>query len=87
MSEASADRVEVDRLLDSGVLKKFDEYNGEVTGYLTTKFIRDWRQKLYVGDSDSSMRWMRRSRHVAREFASEKRDNVFAPTQVPIPTT
>ena len=26
------------------------------------------------------MRWMRRSRYVAREFANEKRDDVFAPT-------
>ena len=78
--EELADKVEVSRLLDMGVLKKLDEYEGEVTGHLTTRFVRDWRQKLYIGNGDSRMRWMRRSRYVAREFATEKRDDVFAPT-------
>eukprot|EP00435_Cladocopium_sp_Y103_P024601 s2953_g6.t1 len=78
--EELADRVEIGRLLDMGVLKELDKYNGEVTGHLTTKFVRDWRQKLYIGDGDSRMRWMRRSRYVAREFATEKRDDVFTPT-------
>ena len=53
---------------------------GEISGRLTTRFVRDWRQKLYVGEGDSRIRWMRRSRYVAREFANEKRDDVFAPT-------
>ena len=54
--EELVDRVEIGRLFDMGVLKKFDEYNGEVTGHLTTKFVRDWIQKLYVGDGDFRMR-------------------------------
>eukprot|EP00435_Cladocopium_sp_Y103_P026361 s4949_g6.t1 len=78
--EELADRVEIGRLSDMGVLKELDKYYGEVTGHLTTKFVRDWRQKLYIGDGDSRMRWVRRSRYVAREFATEKRDDVFAPT-------
>ena len=78
--EDLADKVEIGRLLDMGVLKRFADYEGEISGRLTTRFVRDWRQKLYVGDGDSRVRWMRRSRYVAREFANEKRDGVFAPT-------
>ena len=78
--EDLADKVEISRLLDMGVLKRFTDYDGEISGCLTTRFVRDWRQKLYIGEGDSRMRWMRRSRYVAREFANEKRDDVFAPT-------
>jgi hypothetical protein len=78
--EDLADKVEIGRLLDMGVLKRFADYEGEISGRLTTRFARDWRQKLYIGDGGSRARWMRRSRYVAREFANEKRDDVFAPT-------
>ena len=48
-------------------------------GHLTTKFVRDERKKLYVGEGDSRERWMRRSRLVAREYAVTKRDDTFSP--------
>ena len=51
------------------VLIPAEQFQGEVTGSLTTKFVRDWRLKQY-GDEK---KWMRRSRFVAREFATSKR--------------
>eukprot|EP00435_Cladocopium_sp_Y103_P024644 s2858_g6.t1 len=45
-----------------------------------TKFVKDWRKKLYVSlDGQSRERWMRRSRLVARENANTKRDDTFSP--------
>ena len=40
-------------------------------------FVRDWRLKPY--GEQKTMRWMRRSRFVAREFANEKRLDTFSP--------
>ena len=74
-----ADKLEISRLLEMGVLKRLEEHEGEVFGKLTTKFVRDWRIKLFVGDGDSRLRWMRRSRYVAREFAVDRRDDTFSP--------
>ena len=51
-----------------------------MTGRLTTKFVRDWRLKNDVNEKGETVkRWMRRSRYVAREFASEKRLDTFSP--------
>ena len=67
--EDLADETEVRRLV-----------NGKVTGRLTTKFVRDWRLKDHVNEKGETVkRWMRRSRYVAREFASEKRLDTFSP--------
>jgi len=74
--ELLADQVEISRLLYMKVLVRKEEYSGDVLGSLTTKFVRDWRTKLYVDDGGKSrMRWMRRSRFVAREFAVDRRDD------------
>jgi hypothetical protein len=75
-----ADETEVKRLVAMGVLVPAEEFNGEVTGRLTTKFVRDWRLKDCVNEKGETVkRWMRRSRYVAREFASEKRLDTFSP--------
>ena len=51
-----------------------------MTGRLTTKFVRDWRLKNDVNEKGETVkRWMRRSRYVAREFASEKRLDTLSP--------
>ena len=63
-----------------------------VEGSLTTRFVYDWRLKSYRSyevksenqeDGSASVssvkRWMRRSRFVAREFATTKRDDVYSP--------
>ena len=78
--EDLADRTEVQRLVTMGVLVPSSEFTGEVTGKLTTKFVRDWRLKDYTKDNGETVeRWMRRSRYVAREFAQEKRLDTFSP--------
>ena len=48
------------------VLVRAEEFHGDISGKLTTRFVRDWRLKPY-GD-EKVMRWMRRSRFVAREL-------------------
>ena len=78
--EDLADETEAKRLVAMGVFVPAEEFNGEVTGGLTTKFVRDWRLKDYVNEKEETVkRWMRRSRYVAREFASEKRLDTFSP--------
>ena len=78
-----ADEVEIQRLLGMGVLQKRCEFEGEISGTLTTRFVYDWRLKTYDGDSSlfkgETKRWMRRSRYVTREFANDKRDDVYSP--------
>ena len=47
---------------------------------LTTKFVRDWRIKSKVNEDGAKVKkWLRRSRLVAREFANDKRDDVYSP--------
>ena len=57
------------------VLIPAEQFQGEVTGSLTTKFVRAQRLKQY-GDEK---KWMRRSRFVAREFATAKGLDTFSP--------
>jgi hypothetical protein len=61
------------------VLIPAEQFQGEVTGSLTTKFVRDWRLKQWGEGENSKKRWMRRSRFVAREFAVSKRLDTFSP--------
>ena len=72
-----ADQVEIQRLCSMKVLVRADEYQGDVSGKLTTCFVRDWRLKPY--GEQKTLRWMRRSRFVAREFANDKRLDTFSP--------
>jgi hypothetical protein len=72
-----ADQVEIQRLCSMKVLVRADEYQGDVSGKLTTCFVRDWRLKPY--GEEKTLRWMRRSRFVAREFANDKRLDTFSP--------
>ena len=56
---------------------------GEISGVLTTRFVYDWRLKTFDDGSGlqqgETKKWMRRSRYVAREFANDKRDDVYSP--------
>ena len=78
-SDLAADEIETNCLLEMKALVKPEAYQGQVEGRLTTKFVRDWRKKLYVCEGQSSERWMRRSRLVAREYATVRRDDTFSP--------
>ena len=73
-----ADKVEIQRLRQMLVLVPAAEFSGEVTGSLTTKFVRDWRLKECGEGADMRKRWMRRSRFVAREFANTRRLDTFS---------
>ena len=73
-----ADEIEIDRLLEMKVLVKPEDHQGRVEGRLTTKFVRDWRKKLYVSEGQSRERWMRRSRLVARICGGETGRHIFS---------
>ena len=70
-----ADEVEIQRLLDMGVLQRKEECQDEVSGTWTTGFVYDWRIKDHPSDAKQ---WMRRSRFVAREFATDRRNDVYS---------
>ena len=61
-----ADKVEIERLCNMQVLVPQSEFQGEITGSLTTKMVRGWRLKSYGEGEGERKRWMRRSRLVAR---------------------
>ena len=72
--DMAADRKEVERLLDMGVMRApRPGENLEEYGFLTTKVVRDWRKRP---------NWLRRSRLVAREFRSWEpwQAELFAPS-------
>ena len=71
-----ADEIEVQRLLEMGVLQKREECTDEVCGNLTTRFVYYWRVKQH---RNGQQMWMRRSRFVAREFANVKRHDTYSP--------
>ena len=74
--ETLADAVEIDRLLKMGVLQKAEDCQDPVSGTLTARFVYDWRIK---DSRDGGKKWMRRSRFVAREFATLKRHDTYSP--------
>ena len=43
-----ADRLEIQRLTQMQVLVPAAEFEGAITGKLTTRFVRDWRLKDFV---------------------------------------
>ena len=73
-----ADKVEIQLLCSVQVLVPQSEFQGEATGRLTTKMVRDWRLKTFGEGEDEKKRWMRRSRLVAHEFATTKMLDTFS---------
>ena len=71
-----ADRIEVERLKDMGVLISMDDDHIEEMKSLSTRFVRTWRDKIY----DNNRVWLRRSRLVAREHSwLADRSDLFSP--------
>ena len=70
--------VEEARLQKLGVLSRMDKLmvNHKT---LTTRFVRDWRAKHRDKEGSGPKQWLRRSRLVAREYATDKRDDIYAP--------
>eukprot|EP00434_Breviolum_minutum_P046245 symbB.v1.2.041711.t1/scaffold8537.1/size8461/1 len=71
-----ADKIEVERLKDMGVLIPMDDGNIEEMKSFSTRFVRTWRDKIY----DNNRVWLRRSRLVAREYSwLADRSDLFSP--------
>ncbi|CAE7221064.1 RE2 [Symbiodinium sp. CCMP2592] len=74
-----AEFVEVERLKKIGVLLDPSTLSGHSPGevkHLTTRMVKDWREKVHQGKPI----WLRRARYVAREFAWLcERSDTFAP--------
>ena len=73
-----ADEVEEKRLEKLGVLVPMEK---RLEGYktLTTRFVRDWRAKPRTKEPGAPKQFLRRSRLVAREYATDRRDDVHSP--------
>jgi len=77
--DAVAEYVELQRLAKMNVLRAANHVDDHrIQKTLTTRFVFDWRFKPY---DQSTKRWLRRARLVAREYAFEegRRDDVFSP--------
>ena len=83
--DQEADKIEIQRLLEMGVITTVDKYDGELDVALSAKMVRTWRKKTKVevgqdGVSRSYPAWMRRSRLVGRDFNFVSyREDVYSP--------
>ena len=82
-----ADQVEVDRLLEMGVITTHDKFSGDLGTQLSAKFVRSWRKKTRkMTDAEGNVTseapgWLRRSRLVAREYNwLDVREDVYSPS-------
>ena len=71
--DQEADKIEIQRLLEMGVITTVDKYDGQLDVALSAKMVHTWRKKTNVevgqdGISRSYPAWMRRSRLVGRDF-------------------
>ena len=85
LTDAEADRIEVECLLSMSVTTTTDGYSGKLDIPLSAKMVRAWRKKAKTetdenGTATSRMMWMRRSRLVGRDFNFlEYREDVYSP--------
>ena len=83
--DQQADKIEIQRLLEMGVITTVDKYDGQLDVALSAKMVRTWRKKTKVeidgnGVSKSYPAWMRRSRLVGRDFNFlSYREDVYSP--------
>ena len=83
--DVEADKIEIDRLLQMGVITGADKYNGNLDSPLSAKMVRTWRKKKKEeqdenGQTVSTTAWLRRSRLVGRDFNFlEYREDVYSP--------
>ncbi len=80
-----ADRVEVERLQQMGVITTVEKYTGELDTPLSAKMVRTWRKKQRDEKDENGQvvfttAWLRRSRLVGRGFNFlEYREDVYTP--------
>ena len=76
-----ADDAELSRPTSMGVIQREADYNGvaEKSHQLSTKFVRDWRLKQFgdAADGEPTLKWLRRSRLVARNMHSWRDGKMF----------
>ena len=83
--DQEADKIEIQRLLEMGVITTVDKYNGQLDVAISAKMVSTWRKKTKVevgqdGISRSYPAWMRRSRLVGRDFNFlSYREDVYSP--------
>ena len=83
--DIEADKVEIDRLLQMGVITTADKYDGSLDTPLSAKMVRTWRKKQREeknkdGQAVSTTAWLRRSRLVGRDFNFlEYREDIYSP--------
>ncbi len=76
--DVEADKIEIQRLLSTGVITTTDQYVWELDVPLSAKMVRTWRKKM-KSEAEGTM-WMRRSRLVGRDFNFlEYREDVYSP--------
>ena len=83
--DEAADQEELERLLSMGAYVDIDVETAKTIETLSTKFVRDWRQRPAGHPNEGC--WFRRSRLVSREFKfmGPRRQDVYSaalPTQV-----
>ena len=71
--DLEADKIEIDRLQQMGVITTVEKYTGELDIPLSAKMVRTWRkaqrdEKDENGQVVSTTAWLRRSRLVGRDF-------------------
>ena len=75
--DAHADQVEIDRLLQTGVITTHEKFSGDFGSQLSAKVVCAWKEK----SRNNSLGWLRRSRLVAREYKwLDVRDDVYSPS-------
>ena len=83
--DVEADRFEIGRLQQMGVITTVDKYSGDLDTPLCAKMVRTWRKKQREekdenGQVVSTTAWVRRSRLVGRDFNFlEYREDVYSP--------
>ena len=83
--DLEADKIEIERLQQMGVIAMVEKYIGELDIPLSAKMVRIWRKKQRDekdenGQVVSTTAWLRRSRLVGRDFYFlEYREDVYSP--------
>ena len=71
--DLEADKIEIERLQQMGVITTVEKYTGDLGTPLSAKMVRTWRKKQRdekdeKGQVVSTTAWLRRSRLVGRDF-------------------
>ena len=83
--DLEADKIEIERLQQMGVINTVEKYTGDLDTLLSAKMVRTWRKKQRDEKDEKGQvvwttAWLRRSRLVGRDFNFlEYREDVYSP--------